>query len=139
MLAMDFTINGEPLQLRLISSTFAKTDALKEGLGEIQLQFIVDLPRSGPNRRLTFENHHQSRIAAYLVNCLVPRDPEIRISAQHRNYEQSLYQLDYLQRDTHSSPLPSAWWVGPWGWRDTALLFLLAGIALLWRRRAATG
>ena len=53
------------------------------------------LPRGGPNRRLIFENHHESRIAAYLVNCLVPRDPDIRITAQNRNYQQSFYQLDY--------------------------------------------
>jgi hypothetical protein len=57
----------------------------KEGLGEIQIEFSATLPRGGPNRRLVLENRHQRRIAACLVNCLVPRDPDIRIVAQDRN------------------------------------------------------
>jgi hypothetical protein len=36
-------------------------------------------------------------MAAYLVNCLVPRDPDIRIVAQKRNPLQSFYELDYVQ------------------------------------------
>lgn len=70
---------------------------MQGGLGEIQLEFDADLPPGGPNRTLIFENHHQSRIGAYLVNCLVPNDPAIQIRAQHRNYQQSFYQLDYAQ------------------------------------------
>jgi hypothetical protein len=69
----------------------------KEGLGEIQIEFSATLPRGGPNRRLVLENRHQRRIAAYLVNCLVPRDPDIRIVAQDRNEQQSVYRLDYVQ------------------------------------------
>ncbi len=70
---------------------------MREGRGEIQLEFNADVPSGGPNRRLIFENHHQRRIAAYLVNCLVPRDLDIRVTAQNRNYRQSFYQLDYVQ------------------------------------------
>ena len=50
---------------------------MKEGLGEIHIEFSCRLaPRAVRNRRLVFENHHQSRISAYLVNCLVPHDRE---------------------------------------------------------------
>ena len=56
-----------------------------------------------PNRRLIFENHHQSRIAAYLVNCLVPHDRDIRFVAQNRNQQQSFYQLDYVQAGVYFS------------------------------------
>lgn len=73
----------------MLSMKFPTMDEMKDGLGEIQLEFKIDLPRGGRNRKLTFENHHQSRIAAYQVNCLLPRDPAIRIAAQERNYSQS--------------------------------------------------
>lgn len=94
---LSLTIDGDRLRLRLVSLKFAKTEKMREGRGEIRLEFKADVPLGGPNRRLIFENHHQRRIAAYLVNCLVPRDPEIRVTAQNRNYRQSFYQLDYVQ------------------------------------------
>ena len=132
---LSLTIDGDRLRLRLVSSKFATIEEMKEGRGEIRLEFNADLPRGGPNRRLIFENHHQSRIAAYLVNCLVPRDPDIRITAQNRNYQQSFYQLDYVQAGVRSSPLSFAWWSARRdGWARPALL-LFAPLALLWRRR----
>ena len=115
---------------------FPATWEMKEGLGEIQLEFSADLPRNGRNRKLMFENHHQSRIAAYLVNCLVPRDPDIRLVAQHRNDSQSLYELDYVQAGVRSDWLSFAWWSGAGGWLGTAALLLLARLAWLWRQRA---
>jgi hypothetical protein len=60
------TIDGDRLRLRLVSSKFAKTEKMKEGRGEIQLEFDADVPRGGPNRRLIFENQHQRRIAPIL-------------------------------------------------------------------------
>ncbi len=94
---LSLTIDGGAVQLRLVSSKFARTEEMREGGGDIELEFNADVPRGGPNRRLIFENRHQRRIAAYLVNCLVPRDPAIRVTAQNRNYRQSFYQLDYVQ------------------------------------------
>ena len=100
---LSLTVDGDRLRLRLVSSEFARTEEMKEGRGDIRLKFNADLPRSGPNRRLIFENHHLSPIAAYLVNCLVPRDPGIQVTAQKRNYEQSFYQLDYAQAGVRSA------------------------------------
>src|SRR5204862_243915 len=97
LLDLSLTVDGHRLSPRLVATKFPVTEEMKEGRGEIQLEFSADLPRNGSNRRLTFENHHQNRISAYLVNCLVPRDAEIRIVAQNRNESQSLYQLDYAQ------------------------------------------
>ena len=91
---LSLTIDGEPLRLQLVSLKFPKLEEMKEGLGEIQVEFKADVSSGGARRRLIFENQHQNRIAAYLVNCLVPRDPGIRITGQNRNYEQSFYQLD---------------------------------------------
>jgi len=133
---LSLAIDGERLQLRLASLKLASIEEMKEGRGEIQLEFDADVPRGGPNRRLIFENHHQSRIAAYLVNCLVPRDPCIRVIAQNRNYQQSFYQLDYEQADLRSGLRSFAWWSGAGGWLGMAALLLCAWLALLWRWRA---
>ncbi|HXU40062.1 MAG TPA: hypothetical protein VN937_27150 [Blastocatellia bacterium] len=128
---MSLTIDGDRLQLRLVSLKFAKIEEMKEGGGEIQLEFDADVSSGGPNRRLIFENHHENRIAAYLVNCLVPRDPDIRITAQDRNYQQSFYQLNYVQAGVRSGPRSSAWWSSSRGWLGAAALLLFAGFAFV--------
>jgi hypothetical protein len=96
---LSLTIDGERIGLRLVSSKFATTEEMKEGLGVIELEFSADVPRDGrPSHRLIFENRHRRQIGAYLVNCLAPNDPDIRIKAQKRNSRQSYYRLDYAQR-----------------------------------------
>jgi hypothetical protein len=82
------------LTLRLVSSKFAAVEELQEGRGAIQLDLEASVPRGGPERTLEFENRHLSRIGVYLVNGLVPTDPDIRYRLQSRNYEQSRYQLE---------------------------------------------
>lgn len=140
---LSLTIDGSPLELRLTSSTFAKLDEMKEGVGDIVLEFDAALPPGGPDRRLTFENRHQSRIAAYLVNCLLPDDPAIRVTAQRRNYEQSFYTLDYVQAGRRSRAPASA--SAP-VLSSTFRLFLGADalvvvgwLAFRWSRRRAAG
>lgn len=98
---LSLTVDSNLLTPRLVSMDFPEVEEIKEGLGEIHIEFTAALPTGGHNRRLVFENHHQKNIAAYLVNCLVPRDPDIRILTQNRSKEQSFYQLDYVQAASH--------------------------------------
>jgi HupE / UreJ protein len=117
---LSLTVDGNRLPPRLVSVDLPGTGEMKEGLGEIHIEFTADLPSDGPNQRLIFENHHQSRIAAYLVNCLVPRDRNIRVIAQDRNETQSYYQLDYVQIASGSDPLSLKSWLGVRRWMRTA-------------------
>jgi hypothetical protein len=94
---LSITVDGESVRPVLVSEKFPPIEKMKEGLGEIQIEFTVDLPLGGPERRIVFENHHQNERSAYLVNCLVPGDPNIKILTQTRNETQSFYQLDYAQ------------------------------------------
>jgi len=94
---VSLTVDGERLPIRLASSSFASIDELRRGLGENYLEFDATLPAAGGNRRIVFENTHHARIAAYLVNALVPKDPRIRITGQNRDYIQSSYALDFTQ------------------------------------------
>ncbi|HZT39778.1 MAG TPA: hypothetical protein VFA28_17930 [Bryobacteraceae bacterium] len=138
---VSLSVDRRPLKLQVRSVRFPRMEEMKDGRGEIEIKFEADLPAGGPDRRLAFENHHYSRIAAYQVNCLVPRDPDIRIVAQTRNYEQSMYELEYVQANASPGPLRLTWWSGGRGWLGTAALILLARLAFVWgqRARAASG
>jgi hypothetical protein len=132
---LSLAVDGDRLWLQLISTNFPTTDEMKEGLGEIQINFAADVPRDSREHKLAFENHHQRPIAAYLVNCLVPRDPDTRVTAQKRNYEQSLYQVDFVQSGVRSGPLSLVWWSEGRGWLGSVAMLLLARLAVLWRQR----
>ncbi len=132
---LSLTIDGYRLTPHLLSIRFATLDEMKEGRGEIQLEFDAALPGGGRNRKLTLENHHQSRIAAYQVNCLVPGDPDIRIAAQNRNYSQSQYELEYVRTDVRAQPLLLALWFGRLGWLGPLALLLFTRLTFLWRQR----
>jgi hydrogenase/urease accessory protein HupE len=91
----SLAVDGTKVPLRITSFAFPTVDAMNNGLGEIDLTLAADLPPGGSARTLTFENHHERAVAAYLVNCLVPRDPGLHITGQERNYDQSTYQVDF--------------------------------------------
>jgi HupE / UreJ protein len=114
---VSLTVDGNRLRPRLVSLEFPNVEEMREGLGQIQIEFAADLPRGGPNRRLVFENHYQNRIAAYLVNCLVPSDLNIRVVEQKRNEDQSFYQLDYVQPGANSEAASLPWWRSLLGWK----------------------
>jgi len=105
---LSLTIDGQPLTPRLAGLKFPEITEMKEGLGEIQIEFTAELPVAAGERRLVLQNRHETKISAYLVNCLVPRDPEIRIVAQKRNETQSAYELDYMQSG-HGSGANAGW------------------------------
>lgn len=107
---LTLSVDGHVLRSQLLSVDFPTVEEMKEGLGEIKIEFAANLMPGGTNRKIVFENHHQTRISAYLVNCLVPRDRDIQVVAQHRNDNQSLYQLDYVQAGGRSDALALGWW-----------------------------
>lgn len=112
----SLSLDGNRLVPRLVSADFPAIEQMREGIGEIDIEFTADLPPGGPNRRLVLQNHHQSQNAAFLVNCLVPSDHDIRIIDQTRNEQQSFYQLDYVQAGG-SSPISALQWrtsIGVW-------------------------
>jgi hypothetical protein len=135
---LSLTIDGYRLTPHLLSIRFPTLDEMREGRGEIQLEFDAVLPSGGRDRIVTLENHHQSRIAAYQVNCLVPGDPDIRITAQNRNYSQSRYELEYVRTDVRAQPLLLALWSGRLGWLSPLALLLFTRLTFLWRERGRT-
>jgi hypothetical protein len=130
---LSLSLDGQPLTARLVSAHFPKIEEMKDGVGEMQIEFEADLPRRGTNRKLVFENHHLSGISAYLANCLMPRDHDIRVTAQNRNENQSFYAVEYTQSladiGAASSTLSGAFS----GFKSMFLLALLLPAALLAR------
>jgi hypothetical protein len=129
---VSLKIDDHVLAPQLLSVEFPAVEEMKDGQGEIRIAFDAPLPPGGANRRLIFENHHLTRIAAFQVNCLVPRDPDIRILAQKRNYSQSFYELDFAQAGVPAGGLFSASGIGKTV--GTAAVVLCVCLAFLWRR-----
>ena len=132
---LSLAVDGARLPLRLVSSTFSDLDVMREGRGVIQIDFDAVVPRGGAERRLVFENHHFTRIADYLVNGLVPSDPEIAIRAQKRDYTQSRFELEYAQAGARSAALSTDTMSGLRGWLVVVALLPLAWVAARRERR----
>ncbi|HEY3840550.1 MAG TPA: hypothetical protein VGL72_28455 [Bryobacteraceae bacterium] len=132
---LSLTVDGVRLRLWLISWKFPDVREMKEGLGQIQIELAAEPPAGGLHRSLVFENRHHARIAAYLVNCLVPRDPDIRITTQNRNYEQSSYRVDYDQAGAPVTSLSPAWLSSGSSWLAGMALLFLTRFILVWRQR----
>lgn len=126
---LALSVDGKRLALRLLSSTFADLELMRDGRGVIRIEFDAEVPAGGVARRLEFENHHFSPISEYLVNSLVPSDSAISLGAQHRNYEQSSYRIEYEQGGVHAGTQSSAWWPGIGGWLVLAAVLPLAWFA----------
>ncbi len=107
---LALSIDGKKLEPKLKSADFPQIQEMRDGLGEIHIEYTAELPGGGPNRKLILENNDQRQRAVYLVNALVPSDPGISIVAQKRNQVQSTYELDYTQAGGPAGSLPAKWW-----------------------------
>jgi hypothetical protein len=124
---LALTVDGRRVALRIVSTHFPGLSEIREGTGEIQLELASALPHGGRERRVVLVNRHQNRIAAYQMNCRLPRDPRIQIAAQKRNYTQSSYELDYEETDVRQG-------VSGLIWLTPLALLLTARLIYLWRQ-----
>jgi hypothetical protein len=112
---LSITMDGLPIQPKLVSWSFPQPAALHDGLGEIHIEYTADLPHGGPpDRSLILSNHHLNPRSVYLVNVTVPEDRDIRILSQKRNAQQTVYELDYEQ--TSAAAAVETPWADFRGW-----------------------
>ena len=114
---LSLSIGGQALKPQLDSWNIPAPSQLRDGLGEIHLEYHVDLPSSAvANRTLVLANRHLNDSSVYLMNVEVPQDRTLRIVDQKRNPRQSVYELDYQQTSSAgrsgSGPGIRAWWSG---------------------------
>ena len=131
---LSLSIDGDRLRLQLISAVFPKVEEMREGLGDIQVDFAASVHVYGNRHTLVFENHHLNPIATYLVNCLAPSRPDFQVVSQSRNYEQSHYQLEYSRNGIRTGPWSLTWWPGGRAWLGFVGVVLLLRLAVLRRR-----
>ncbi|MBV9759921.1 MAG: HupE/UreJ family protein [Acidobacteriaceae bacterium] len=99
--------DGRPLQPRLESLRFPDPGDMKQGLGEIHLEFTAALPAGSSHRILVVKDRHQSAISVYLMNCLIPENHNLLVLAQARNPNQSYYRIEFAEAAPAEGPLPS--------------------------------
>ncbi|MGB8536750.1 MAG: HupE/UreJ family protein [Acidobacteriaceae bacterium] len=107
---LSLSIDGRRLTPHLVSANFPQIQEMRDGVGEIHVEYTAELPSGGPDRRLVLENHNRAQRAVYLVNALASSDPAIRIVAQKRNTVQSAYELDYTEAGSASASGRGGWW-----------------------------
>jgi hypothetical protein len=103
---LSLSVDGHNLTPNLRFVSFPPAADMKDGVGEIHIEFAAELPAGGSKRRLVIENHHKRQVSAYLMNCLVSQDPNIQLVAQNRNQNQSYYRVDYVQSSRQQASLP---------------------------------
>lgn len=132
---VSITLDGDALALNPTRQIFPSIQDMREGRGEILMEFVATIrPGDVASRSLVIENKHQSQIAAYLVNAVAPSDPDIRITAQSRNYQQSSYRLDYSQVGPKSGRLSLASWPSQPVWLVAVALLMTTRLRFLWRQ-----
>lgn len=98
---LTITIDGKHMRPKLISWSFPQPPQMRDGLGEMHIEYAVeypiDLPSGGLDRTFIVQSHHLNGTSVYLMNVLVPQNPGIRIVTQKRNERQSWYELEYQQ------------------------------------------
>jgi|GEM_PF-788395 hypothetical protein len=94
---LTITLDGKSVSPKLFSWSFPEPAQMLGGIGEIQIEYTVELPHGDSSRTLILANHHLNPTSVYLMNAVVPQDHNIHILAQKRNELQSVYELDYEQ------------------------------------------
>lgn len=128
---LTVTLNDAPMAIRTVEKQYPTVDAMKRGLGAITLTFEAPLPPDPGKVTLQLDNHHDATMASYLVNCLMPRSPDIRVLSQSRSRDQAHYQAA-ISFDAQANP--------PRALRSSLpyVALSLGGALLLWRLTRAS-
>jgi hypothetical protein len=131
--AVVVELDGRPLHLQTVESTFPGLDEVRRGEGTIQLQSSARVPVPSTGRhRLAFRNMYAQDASIYLANALVPVSDRIVITAQRRDTTQRDLTIEYDLRPGLVTSSP-AWLLG-----GGAALSILAALISVPRRPAST-
>jgi hypothetical protein len=123
--------DGSPVAITLTQADFPTLEEMNQGTGTIRLRATAGIPIAAPGRhQLSFLNMHRPELSVYLVNVLVPGNPQLKIGEQRRDVAQHGITVEYTVE-------------GDARWGRTAALLLgcaMAGVLLLryFRLRTST-
>ena len=103
---LTLAIDGRPATLRLQSWSLAPLAQMASGQGKSAVTISAAFPGGAAVHELTLDNRHQRAVAAYLVNALQPGSPNVRVTAQRRNYDQSHYEMAFTTARRGSASIP---------------------------------
>ena len=127
---VELRVDGVPAPLSLVDSKFPAIEAMREGLGTIQMKLRTQ--RVG--HELRFENRHLPQISAYLVNCLAAPSDGLVVRRQKRDEAQKSIAFEYSFSTGAPEGARAAWIaVGPL-WPAAIGMLLVARMAVLTRR-----
>lgn len=122
-------VDGTPLVLDVMDSTFPQIGAVLSGEGTIRINAGASMPSlPGGVHRLRYRNNHRPDIAAYLANALVPSSERIAIAAERRSVDQRELTIEYRLSADRTTRIGSGLSVGVAG----TMLWL----GVVWWRRS---
>ena len=94
--AIALDVDGIPLRIELVESTFPAFDTVRSGAGTTRIQAVAKMPRLDDGlHHLRYRNAYRSDIGVYLANALVPASDRVTVSAQRRDIDQRNLVIDY--------------------------------------------
>ena len=95
--AIALDVDGIPLRVELVESTFPTFDTVRKGEGTTRIQATASLPRLDDGlHHLRYRNAYRSDIGVYLANALVPASDRVIVAAQRRDVNQRDLVIDYM-------------------------------------------
>ena len=117
--AIALDVDGIPLRVELVESTFPTFDSVRNGEGTARIHAKASMPRLADGlHHLRYRNAYRSDIGVYLANALVPASDRVAITAQHHSAEQRELMIDYKLHAETTTP--------PWPWIAAAAVLALA-------------
>jgi len=130
--AIALDVDGIPLRVELVDSTFPAFDSVRKGEGTTRIQAAASMPRLADGlHHLRYRNTYRSDIGVYLANALVPASDRVIVAAQRRDLYQRDLVIDYQLSRQPASTARRGLSVGVAG-----ALILIAN--LWWRTRRRT-
>jgi len=127
--AIALDVDGIPLRIELVESTFPAFDTVRSGAGTTRIQAVAKMPRLDDGlHHLRYRNAYRSDIGVYLANALVPASDRVTVSAQRRDIDQRNLVIDYRLSGQPAPPARRGLSVGVAG-----ALILIANV--WWRTR----
>ena len=125
--ALEITVDGRSLPLRLETAAFPTLADVRRGEGTIRLQASVShSPLSAGAHELFFRNGHLTRQSVYLANALIPESARVSVTSQQRDGQQSQLTIEYAVADAAAH--------FTWIWLLPGLAAAVGAVGLAWRR-----
>lgn len=102
---LSVQLDQHTVGLKLAAFNFPSESELRTGVGIIQLEYsIIAGSYPGGAHRLTIADRHLPALSVYLFNAALPKSASVQITAQKRNENQSLGEIEFTLNRPANSP-----------------------------------